>query len=1020
MRGYLFFALCFIFFVGSLQAQLCTGSLGDPVVQLDFGSGTAVHGPALASGITSYTYTSANFPNDGSYTIESTTNTPNTWWTTTDHTGGGYMMVVNASLSISDYFYKNTVSGLCPDTTYEFAAWVMNLLKGTDNSTPNITFTIESTSGTILASYNTGNIPVAGSAVWHQYGFFFTTPAGVDTVVIRMRNNKVGAAPGNDIALDDITFRPCGPTVTSVVADYSSTSIEACGSAGQSYTFNGSITASVYSSPSYQWQVSTDNGATWTDIAGATGTSLTVTPTAEGTYLYRMAAAQGTTIASLACRVVSNLITITVKDAPDAPQLSVTQADCNNLFGNITINSPTGYTYSIDGAAYSSAMVYSNLAEGDYTVMAKAPNGCISDAVPVHINAGGVTPAAPTVNVVQPLTCANPYGSITVNGTAAAYSFDNGVTWNTAATATGLAAGDYQVMVKNSYGCVSAAVTVTIIQPPGFPPNPTVTTVQPDCFTATGSITIQDIQTGYSFDNGATWTTLNTVTGLIPDDYVVVTKNTLGCISNPVTVTISAFVNTEPLPVAAAQTFCIYNNATLADVAISGTNVQWYSAASGGSALPLSTVLQTATYYASQSVTACESNRIAVAITVLDIQAPTGDALQEFCTTQTPTVALLEAQGNALQWYDSAAGGNVLAVTTPLTNGAVYYATQTTNGCESQNRLAVTVSIVVPTVPVSNVSHYVCDELNDGEEVADLTVYTPEITNYPGCTFSYYTSALAAANETAVEAVASPESFVLQTGLNTIYVRVDSDDKCFQVVMLSLTLTAVPVIAVADKLTLCENTTITVSAGQGFDSYKWSTGATSSSIFINQPGIYWIRVTKQMGDVICTTTKSFLVTLSNVATIGTIEVADWTENSNTLNVVLDAASIGNYEYSIDGATYQDSNVFEGLTPGIYTVYVKDKNGCGIADTEAYILNYPKFFTPNGDGYNDSWHVQFASAEPGIITTIFDRYGKVITQLAYNGAWDGTYNGQRLPSTDYWFVVQRSNGKEYKGHFSMLR
>ena len=168
-------------------------------------------------------------------------------------------MVVNASASVTDYFYKNTVTGLCANTTYEFAAWIMNLLRSQDNSTPNITFTIEKTDGTILESYNTGDIPLASSAQWKQFGFFFQTPTGVDTVIIRMRNNKVGAMPGNDIALDDITFRPCGPTVTSELASNSSTSIQVCEGQATSYALSGQIvTSGVYSNAAYQWQVSTD------------------------------------------------------------------------------------------------------------------------------------------------------------------------------------------------------------------------------------------------------------------------------------------------------------------------------------------------------------------------------------------------------------------------------------------------------------------------------------------------------------------------------------------------------------------------------------------------------------------------------------------------------------------------------------------------------------------------------------------------------------------------------------------
>lgn len=320
---YLITLLISIFLFPQLHAQLCTGSLGDPVVKLDFGSGTSTHGTALGTGITSYNWTTADFPNDGSYTVEKTTNTPRTWWTTTDHTGGGYMMVVNASISTTDYFYKNTVSGLCAGTTYEFAAWIMNLLMSQDNSPPNITFTIEDTSGTILGTYSTGNIGLSSSAVWKQYGFFFTTPSGVSTVVIRMRNNKAGAAPGNDIALDDITFRACGPTVTSEIVNESVTNLEVCENESKSITLSGSVSSSAYTAVGYQWQNSTDGGITWSDISGADKATYTFVSGAVGTYKYRLATADSSNINSSNCRVFSNEITINVKSGPISPSAEV-------------------------------------------------------------------------------------------------------------------------------------------------------------------------------------------------------------------------------------------------------------------------------------------------------------------------------------------------------------------------------------------------------------------------------------------------------------------------------------------------------------------------------------------------------------------------------------------------------------------------------------------------------------------------------------------------------------------------
>ncbi|WP_081663213.1 T9SS type B sorting domain-containing protein [Flavobacterium subsaxonicum] len=1009
-----------LLYIPQLHAQLCSGSLGDPVVKIDFGSGTAIHGAALGSGITSYTYTSANFPNDGSYTIESTTNTPGTWWTTTDHTGGGYMMVVNASLSITDYFYKKTVTGLCPDTTYEFASWIMNLLKSNDTSTPNITFTIESESGTILASYNTGNIAMAGSALWTQYGFYFDTPAGVDTVVIRMRNNKVGAAPGNDIALDDITFRACGPLVTSVVNNNTATSFNVCEGQVPQYTFTGSITTSVYSDPSYQWQVSTDSGTTWTDMPGETNTTLTVQPQTAGTYMYRMATAQAETITSVTCRVVSNIITIVVNPAPNAPTVTTTPADCATSNGSLTITAPAGNTYSIDGTNYVATTLFSNLPEGDYNVTAKNSSGCISAITIAHVELGGALPATPTVTAAAPLTCADALGTLTVQDASPYYSFDNGATWVTTNTLNAVP-GDYLIMVKNAAGCASLAATATIPAASGFPPVPILNITQPDCITPTGTITIADSQTAYSFNNGATWVSTTTLSNIAPGTYNILTKNSLGCVSDPAIAIINAYVNGEPLPVAASpQIFCVYNNATTSTISVTGTNVQWYANATGGSALSASALLQTGTYYATQTVNICESLRVSITIQVLDVAAPTGAAAQQFCTTQNPTVALLEATGTGLQWYDAATSGTLLASDTALISGTTYYGTQTIDGCESQARLAVTVTIISPSIPVSDVANYVCDDLNDNSEIVDLTAYNSQITVDGGVTFSYYTSAIAANTADTSGLIADPAAYAVTVGINTIYVRVDSADKCHQVVTITLTVIAVPVIPIEDTLYLCENSQITISAGRTFDSYTWSTGATTNYITITQAGSYWLTVTQNHGDVVCTVTKNFTVVLSNSATISSIEINDWTDDDNTVEVYVSSASIGSYEYSIDGANYQDSNIFTDLEIGVYTIYVRDKNGCGGTDKEVYLLNYPKFFTPNGDGSHDNWHVKFAAYEPGLKTRIFDRYGKLLTELSYLEAWDGTYNGQALPSTDYWFVVIRSNGKQYKGHFSMVR
>ena len=166
MGKFTLFLICFLtaifFFPAKTSAQLCRGSLGDPVVNITFGSG-ANPGPSIGNS-TSYTYFAKDCPSDGYYTIAGSSGNcfGGTWHTVAeDHTPGdnnGYMMVVNASYNPGDFFVK-TVDGLCPNTTYEFAAWLYNLLlssacKG-QGINPNITFNIETTSGTVLQTYFT-------------------------------------------------------------------------------------------------------------------------------------------------------------------------------------------------------------------------------------------------------------------------------------------------------------------------------------------------------------------------------------------------------------------------------------------------------------------------------------------------------------------------------------------------------------------------------------------------------------------------------------------------------------------------------------------------------------------------------------------------------------------------------------------------------------------------------------------------------------------------------------------------
>src|SRR5690606_39444214 len=96
---------------------------------------------------------------------------------------------------------------------------------------------------------------------------------------------------------------------------------------------------------------------------------------------------------------------------------------------------------------------------------------------------------------------------------------------------------------------------------------------------------------------------------------------------------------------------------------------------------------------------------------------------------------------------------------------------------------------------------------------------------------------------------------------------------------------------------------------------------------------------------------------------------------------------------LDDGPFQDSNYFEPVSPGKHTITITDKNGCGTVKLEVTIIDYPQFFTPNEDGYHDTWKIIGIEAYPTAKIYIFDRYGKLLKQLSPTGSgWDGTYNG----------------------------
>ena len=266
-----------------------------------------------------------------------------------------------------------------------------------------------------------------------------------------------------------------------------------------------------------------------------------------------------------------------------------------------------------------------------------------------------------------------------------------------------------------------------------------------------------------------------------------------------------------------------------------------------------------------------------------------------------------------------------------------------------------------------------------------------------------------------------PDGYSNVSNPQTIYVRVQHKTipLCYATTSFIIFAGLTPNLAPVAPDFLCEGFTKVLTADAGYANYEWSTGETTQSITIDKPGTYTVTVKNIYQDLTCDASKNFVITGSNKATIVSVDTSDWDYYKNSVSVIV--TGLGTYLYSVDNINFQSSNVFTHLPAGNYTVYVKDENGCGTVTAKFYLLDYPKYFTPNGDGFNDTWHINFSGLEADLMVDIFDRYGKLLKRMKGGDAgWDGTFNGYALPSSDYWFVVVREDGTTHRQHFSLKR
>ncbi len=325
-----------------------------------------------------------------------------------------------------------------------------------------------------------------------------------------------------------------------------------------------------------------------------------------------------------------------------------------------------------------------------------------------------------------------------------------------------------------------------------------------------------------------------------------------------------------------------------------------------------------------------------------------------------------------------------------------------------------------------------CSNTVTGNETFNLTTQSAGILGIQSpaeYTLSYHYSLADAQNNN--NPITNLTHFNPTNNPQTVYIRLlfNQYPNCYQTGSFNVISGQIPSLHLDQEYLICESQSAVLDAGIGnlpMTTYSWSNGSTDSAITISEPGLTTLSVTatNDYGSCnatpqTCSVTQNLTVNVATIPEIDRIELHDWTANQNSITVI--TTQNGNFEYSINGINYQTENTFTQLPPGLYTVYVRDLSGCITLQQVVWLLNYPHYFTPNDDGVNDTWYIKNSDNEPHFQVYIYDRYGKLITGFpSGTPGWDGTLNGRKLFSDDYWFVVQREDGRIHKGHFSLKR
>lgn len=771
--------------------------------------------------------------------------------------------------------------------------------------------------------------------------------------------------------------------------------------------FTGEVTVNAPVGPQYTYSL---DGVNYQSVT-------TFTTVAPGSYTLTVLNTDG-------CTATSAIVINNAPGVPAVPVVTATQPDCSMPWGTLIVNSPTGagIMYSLDGINYQVSNIFTGLAEGTYTITVQNNFGCSASSGNFSIDAPPALAPSPQLSASQP-DCLTGVGAISVGsplGAGYTYSID-GTNYQSSTLFTGLVPGVYTILAKSPDGCLAGA-SIVINPAPGTPAVAGVTVSQPDCSSVTGTITVTS-PTGagltYSID-GVNFQQGTTFSGLGQGSYTITVKNNAGCISVTTPVAVSA-----PLPIpqqpqiTATQPTCTDPTGTITVISPLGAGLTYSVDGINFQASPEFTGLTPGVTYnvIVQNSTGCTATSLprtiydapeVPAIPVVTVEQPDCESSRGFITVESPAGADIRYSINGISFQPGNLFTNVVPGTYTITvrNG---------DGCTASVQVTVNQPPAVSDTGTIAGPAQVCEN--------DIAQFTATVAD----------GTWSVSDENRATISSTGELTALSSGNIIVYYTVQEPDKCAATAELSVWVTGAPQPDLNDG-TICmdietgEYGTAELNTGLSATDYSFVwykdsdiIAGTDGYITVTEPGTYTVEVTSlQTG---CTGSATATVIPSSRAIIN-VEVGQDFSYTQTITVNVVGGS-GDYEYQLNMGGYQDSPVFTGIREGEYLITVRDKNGCGLTIAEVYALNYPRYFSPNGDGEHDTWFVEGLKGRDDASIYIFDRYGKIVGYVAGSTpGWDGTLEGNLLPATDYWFKLfyTSSNGskKEFKAHFSLIR